>query len=120
MPPNKSRTLNPKYRYGIGEWYGKLFSELSDTEREKYARAQFLPRDELAELPCPFRGAEGAEVPCSKKGGVCSIRRYVLDPRTEAVAVAAGKDEGPVTTCPHRFKQDGAIFRWVGEKLLGT
>lgn len=120
MPQKRNPTAKVRARYGIGEWYGKVFSGLPAEKRREYARNQFLSGGERRAQPCPFRSSGGTEVSCSKEGGVCSIRRYVLDRGTGAVEVAAGEDGRLVTTCPHRFKQGGAIFRWVGEKLLGT
>lgn len=120
MARNTSGSPNPKQRYGTGEWYGRVFSELSPKERRLYAEMQFVEKGERQLTLCPFRSGGGLQVTCSKEGGVCSIRRYELDPQTESVSVAPGADGELVTTCPHRFKQKGAIFRWVGEKLLGT
>jgi hypothetical protein len=55
---------------------------------------------------------------CTKQGGVCSLREYKQTVTRGSTAVApAGSLR---TTCPHRFLEDGEIFKWVGEVLLGT
>jgi hypothetical protein len=63
----------------------------------------------IAGLDCPFQENRT----CTKKGGVCSLRRY------EQI------DNGPVkgvgllvTTCPNRFLEDDTIFEWIGEEIL--
>ena len=79
-------------RYGIAEWFGQPFTHLPVDERKTLARAALRQSDPL---PCPFqRGTP----PCSKRGGVCSLR----------VGPAP-----PVITCPNRFKEDDLIPRWL-------
>jgi hypothetical protein len=95
--------LKVKIRYGIGEWYGRDFSALTVPEMKELVRAQFR------ELDCPFRPGK-----CNKKGGVCSLREFAL---TERGVVATGPI---VTTCPQRFLQEGRIFEWIGQTLLGA
>ena len=55
---------------------------------------------------------------CTKLGGVCSLREYaqtvVEGPPTVAPTGSLR------TTCPYRFLEDGEIFKWVAEVLLGT
>lgn len=67
--------------------------------------------------PCPFRG-NGA--PCTKTGGVCSLRLYHLAGATGGVVAAAGNRGMLRATCPNRFLERGLIFSWIGEALLGT
>jgi len=109
-----------KKRFGIGEWYGRLFKELTAEGRRELARVQFVKKEQRPPLLCPFRSTEGSHVACPKEGGICSIRVYELDPARGVVSVPEGEASQLVTTCPHRFKQQGAVFRWIGETLLGT
>ena len=79
-------------RYGIAEWFGQPFAHLSPDERMKLARAALR---QTTSPPCPFqRGTP----PCSKRGGVCSLR--------------AGPAPS-VITCPNRFKERDLIPRWL-------
>jgi len=104
-------------RFGIGEWYGELFTGLSPEARR--SRAALQRPGPLPDVPCPFLSRSGFNVRCNKKGGVCSLRLYVRDPTTGDVAVAPD-DQGRLrTTCPNRLKEDGTIYRWVGETLIG-
>jgi hypothetical protein len=41
-----------------------------------------------------------------------------LEEETKRVSWPAGEASHLVTTCPHRFKQGGFIFNWIGESLL--
>jgi hypothetical protein len=52
---------------------------------------------------------------CNKNGGVCSLIPYCHD--ADGTVVASGKF---VTVCLNRFWQDAAVFRWIGEAVLGT
>lgn len=107
-----------KTRYGIGERYGKSFVRLSPEKRRELARIQTLKKGKRPKINCPFRSASGIQVPCAKPGGVCSLRHYQLDEETRRVSWPTGGDGLLVTTCPHRFKQGGLIFNWIGETLL--
>jgi Restriction endonuclease NotI len=120
MAQRKRKAAKPMYRYGIGEWYGKVFTGLSAEERRRYAKMQFLPKRDEPAPPCPFRTTEDTRVPCSKAGGVCSIRRYMFDSAARSVTAASAEGGQLVTTCPHRFKEAGTVFRLVGERLLGA
>lgn len=97
-------------RYGTGELYGFDLTALTPE------RVRELTGAEHAKELCPFKPQEANKPPprCSKKGGVCSLRRYTLDAGGVTVTGA------PVTTCPHRFLERGLIFEWVGETLLGN
>src|SRR5690554_5545708 len=69
-------------RYGIAEWYGLDFANLSP-ERIR----------EIASDPpkiCPFRYPSGK---CNKRGGVCSLRKY-----SEIGATVTPVDQSIVTT----------------------
>lgn len=115
-----NKQKNVRTRYGIGEWYGKLFSYMTTDERRELARVQFLKKSARPSLACPFRSTETSALPCTKEGGVCSIRLYAFDPATRTAMVAEGEAGQLVSTCPQRFKQSGTVYRWVGETVLGT
>ena len=100
--------MNRPRRFGIGEWYGRAYTGLTAEERRTYAAGD-------GSHPCPFRMGGGK---CTKRGGVCSFRLYedadgVTVPATDAEA-------GLRVLCPRRFEEEEAIFRWVGEVVLGT
>lgn len=98
-------------RYGAAELYGFDFASLPPQCLRELAAADHK------NTGCPFKVREaGKPAPtCSKKGGVCSLRQYTQDNNGSVVPSSL-----PVTTCPHRFLEDGVIFEWVGEALLGT
>jgi len=100
----------PQYRFGIGEWYGRSFLSLPPVERARYAELQF---DGGAVPDCPFVGS-----PCSKPGGVCSLRSYERASEISAVTVDR-RGSTFRTICPTRFEQSGEIYRWIGEVVVG-
>lgn len=98
-------------RYGTGELYGYDFSALSPE------RIRELSRASNKDVVCPFRPPEPGKPKskCNKKGGVCSLRQFLLTDD------GGGKATGePVTTCPNRFLEGNLVMKWVGETLLGT
>ena len=101
-------------RYGIAEWFGEPFAPMPANRRQELARFA-LQEDDLtnADMPkCPF---QAGNPPCSKKGGVCSIRTYRKDP-SDPLSDRIGRPRGrPVITCPARFQQDNLIPRWLAE-----
>ena len=100
-------------RYGIGEWYGDVVEHADVGTLERYALENF---ESGSVPPCPFKQAAYPGEPCSKPGGVCTLRRHShADDGSVTV-----RDEPFVTTCPNRFWQDNFIFEWIGEALLGT
>lgn len=101
----------PVPRYGIGEWYGKLITNLSTGELNRYGAMGSRTSGE----PCPFRQASFRNEPCNKKGGVCSLRLYA---QTETAVVPVETPQGLVTLCPRRFWDDNIIFKRIGETLL--
>ncbi|HWD19596.1 MAG TPA: NotI family restriction endonuclease [Verrucomicrobiae bacterium] len=108
MPEPKKPRL--RSRYSIGEWYGRGFETFTPQERRDLA-AYESTAIELRGEPCPMQPGST----CNKKGGVCSLRLY------EQTGDGPVMGSGPlVTTCPRRFLEDNAIFRWVGETLLQT
>ena len=99
-------------RYGIGEWYGHLISDLSATELKTFAE---IGSSSFANVPCPFRISADPAAKCKKKGGVCTIRRHVKDDLGGIYL------DGPfVTLCPSRFWDNNEIFSWIGSALLGN
>ncbi len=99
--------------YGIGEWYGKLFTHLSAEERRSFARMQQFSKRDRPQQPCPFRSTTERVVPCNKEGGVCSLRLYEK-PATGPVQVVGQL----CTVCPKRFEEGNLVFRWIGETIL--
>ena len=100
--------------YGIGEWYGRLFTHLSPEERLTFARIQGLAKKDRPQQPCPFRSTAERTMPCNKEGGVCSLRLY------EKRGIGSARAIGQLcTVCPKRFEEDNLIFRWIGKKILG-
>ena len=98
-------------RYGTGELYGFDFSALPA------ARVRELSSAPYKSQVCPFKPVPpGKPAPkCNKKGGVCSLRQFVLYEHDRV----EGTGE-PVTTCPNRFLEGNLVAQWVGETLLGT
>ena len=119
MAKKPQSSSKPRFRYGIGEWYGKSFVRLASGERRRLAEIQSRDRKTRPILPCPFRSTASEEIPCSKEGGVCSIRLYQQETKTGFVSPAARDGGSLVTTCPYRFQQSGSAIRWIGETLLG-
>lgn len=106
----------PKIRYGIAELFGYQIDRITKDERDKLLK--YSLSNSIKEYPrCPFRLADNkGERKCSKKGGVCSIRRYQdragLGERIPGI-------EGTLTvTCPYRFHENKEVFLWVGEQIL--
>jgi hypothetical protein len=111
--------VKTRHRYGIGEWYGRSLTHLTAEERKRYAKIQKLKQSSTETPVCPFRGGLEEKIPCTKKGGVCSIRLYEQQGTTGPVFVPSGETGNLVTVCPYRFEQNGTILKWVGETLLG-
>ena len=93
-------------RYGIAEWYGKPFSGLSRDQRRRLGEIA-LERSRRAP-PCPF---QRNTPPCRKRGGVCSLQRYLP---------AGGGRLGPPTgetaiVCPERFEDGQLLVFWLAE-----
>jgi hypothetical protein len=115
----ENRSKRPQSRFGIGEWYGKSFTTLSSDERKHFAQIQLKPQSERPSQACPFLSQYGRNVDCWKSGGVCSLRKYLRSADTGEVSVSS---EGGLirTTCPSRFEEDGKVYKWIGEVILGT
>ncbi|MHB1425233.1 MAG: NotI family restriction endonuclease, partial [Gemmataceae bacterium] len=110
-----ARASKPQHRFGIGEWYGKSFVNLTSQERRHFAEIQQNPQ---ANLPsCRFLSTKEHPRPCWKTGGVCSLRSYEQAGKLVHVDPAGGTLRA---TCPSRFEEDGEVYRWIGEVLLGN
>lgn len=104
-------------RFGIGEWYGFLFTHLTEEQRREFAAIQSLPKKERLPMACPFQSVAEREVACSKAGGVCSLRLYASS-GADRVEAAEGEEGSLRTVCPNRFEEGGLVYRWVGKTLL--
>lgn len=109
-----SRFQKYRFRFGIGEWYGKSFIHLTPLELREFARIQGLKKKDRPTQMCPAR----QDTPCTKEGGICSIRMYRQSSPAGDVSVAPGDWGSLRTTCPHRFLESGTIFEWVGQTVL--
>jgi hypothetical protein len=117
--PDEHSPSAPKLRrrYGIGEWFGRSFVEMSAVERAEVAQA--ISRGEADRL-CPWRSRSGQPRACTKKGGVCSLRLYEQNTDTGEVWAPGGDKAGFCTTCPERFYEDDMVFAWIGEVMLAS
>ena len=89
-------------RYGIAEWYGHPFLNLSPQDRRRFSERAL---SDQPPPPCPFRA-----MPCNKRGGVCTIQQY--EPDGEYISHAVGD---PAIVCPVRFEQEQMLIRWLAE-----
>lgn len=153
--PTATNTVD-RSRFGIGEWYGRSFTDLTPDERKDFAdytlpsgvsmpaadRERLLKlraksvrtireEERLATLenaftaerngtkPCPFKQLDGyGPTPCTKPGGVCSLRLYEQNSSGAVQAVAFPR--GALrATCPSRFHESTIAFRWASREILG-
>lgn len=56
-------------------------------------------------------------LPCTKAGGVCTIRLYE-QATGGSVAPVSGLEGQLRTVCPYRFEENSLIYSWVGETIL--
>lgn len=108
-----ARRPGVEIRFGIGEWFGKSFTLLTDSQRKKFCDTRASTMD------CPFRSTRGEGQTCNKNSGVCSLRLYQANRDTGQVTPVQGPEGMLRTTCPSRFLEDDKVFRWIGEELLG-
>lgn len=92
-------------RFGICEWYGESFATMSSARRRDLAA---IALREGNPPDCPF---QKRKVPCSKRGGVCTLRRYNRTVGGEVVP----SDESPVIVCPNRFDEEDLVIHWLAE-----
>lgn len=104
-----------RFRFGIGEWYGYLLHRLDVDELKLYADIQKMAKSDRPLQPCPFQG-----VACTKAGGICSVRLYVEHRDTKEVEPSLGDAGRLRIVCPYRFRENGLIYRWVSETILGS
>jgi hypothetical protein len=114
------KSTRQRSRYGVGEWYGKLFCTLNAEERIAMASISLAPARKNQALPCPSRSRGAQQVPCSKAGGVCTLRLYEWHAEANIARPAEQPAGGLRTTCPYRFEQNSTIYKWIGETLLST
>ncbi|NKM27886.1 NotI family restriction endonuclease [Rhizobium laguerreae] len=108
-PTGRNRSQD-QAKYGIAEWYGRLYRNMGASERASYLNPISIPQ-------CPFLAAVPDLAPngstrCSKKGGVCSIRNFT---QTDDQDVRFGKI---TSTCPNRFLEDRTVIDHVGRLML--
>ena len=120
MKPPIKKVPKPEFKFGIGEWYGKSFADLTGDQRRQFAAIQFLPKEIRPKQLCPFLSRPEKSVNCHpeksvnchKEGGICSLRSYERSRLTGSVALDSRRSP-LVTTCPSRFEQNGTIYSWV-------
>ncbi len=93
-------------RYGIAEWYGQPFLNLSPDARRRLA-ATAAGQDRKVP-PCPF---QKDSPPCRKRGGVCSLHRYEKG-QDGRLGSPLG---GPAIVCPARFEEKQLLVSWLAE-----
>ena len=93
-------------RYGIAEWYGQPFLNLSPATRRRMAKIAL--QEERAIPPCPF---QKNQPPCRKRGGVCSLRRYEKG-QDERIGSPKG---APAIVCPARFEEKQLLVSWLAD-----
>ena len=104
MSPQRRNPGKRPERYGIAEWYGRVFTALSAAERQDFAATP----EKGNRPPCPF---QAGKPPCTKAGGVCSIQRYRKTGH-DRIGEAVGE---PVITCPKRFDEESLLVRWLAK-----
>jgi len=102
--------------FGIGEWYGRLFTAITAEERRQLAQIAQQPINSAHTPQCPFRGTPKERPLCKKRGGVCTLRLYQV---VDGQATPASDPGVLRTVCPHRFREDDKIIAWVGKTVLG-
>ena len=82
---------------------------MSSERRRELAR---VAMKQAAPPRCPF---QAGNIPCGKRGGVCSQRNY--RPYTENhLTDRIGEPTGPpIIMCPKRFDQGGVVHRWLAD-----
>ena len=105
-------------RYGIAEVFGRPIDRLDKGERDVLLeQALHSPVRESPE--CPFRlPSQAGLTRCSKRHGICSIRRYRNDAGVARRLPDA--DDSPTITCPFRFHEGLTVFRWIARELIRT
>lgn len=118
--PKPKGAPRPRQRYGIAEWFGHDFLRMAPGERSYLALQQQLPKRQREHQTCPFRSTGEANSPCTKSGGMCSVRPYTETVTDQGRIISLQGPETIVTICPYRVREGGMIYRWVSEVILGT
>ena len=92
-------------RYGIAEWYGEPFVEMSSKRRQELASVAL---GSVKPPLCPF---QRGRITCGKRGGVCSFQRYEFGENDRLKLIKSN----PVIICPQRFQESDIIIRWLAE-----
>jgi hypothetical protein len=107
--------------WGIAEWFGQDVLTMSEEERRDAAdRALAAQSHGMKNAPqplCPFLSSIKPGSPCTKKGGICSIRQYA------ATTPATPVDAQPTTLCPNRFlefRNEETVFGHISRELFGS
>ena len=108
--------MRPRRRFGIGEWYGMSLLKMSPAERTKLAQMHVNEDPSLKNISCPFRSTIEEVVPCTKAGGICSLRLY--EEKVGTVKAVEGVVGYLRATCPNRFQQETLMYDWVSEVVL--
>jgi hypothetical protein len=116
--PRQARSV--QRTLGIAEWYGLCFEHLPAGRRREFAKLQLLPAKQRPRQDCLPRCVADKRPPCTKNSGVCSMRLVEREGDDAAVGIVAGPEGQPITVCPYRFYEDGRVFQWIGETILGT
>ncbi|MHB9144317.1 MAG: NotI family restriction endonuclease [Symbiobacteriia bacterium] len=117
----KSAKKDNQFRYGIGEWFGTPFTNLTDADRKKLNQLRKVTgkkKRTTPEFECPFKTREDKKEYCNKSSAICTLRLYKKDDDTGKTVVAAHPHGMLRATCPSRFLEDNTIFKWVGKELL--
>ena len=119
--PDKNGRLKKAERSRLVALESKLISQGNLPQRERLrldALRAKLTQELATNKPCPFRSTETDVRPCTKDGGVCSLRLYS---QTElGISAVSGERGGIRALCPNRFHDKNEILAWVGEVVLGT
>jgi hypothetical protein len=109
-------------RFGIGEWFGKVLTQMETSERLYFATEVLKEKKHRDPQHCPFQPRK-ENARCTKEGGVCSLRLYSYKPDEKTRRAAGERVAGPQgelrATCPYRFHEGLDVFHWVGETILG-
>jgi hypothetical protein len=106
-------------RFGVGEWFGTLFSSMTVDERSRCVQDSKIRKREERPV-CPFKlRSNGLPQPCSKESGVCSLQLFSKG-EDDSVLPVTGAQGALRCTCPYRFFEGGVVQAWIGEELLGT
>lgn len=112
----RKRSIGP--RFGIGEWFGRPFVDLTIEDRE--ALLPETKKKKSKRLACPFKNTgDPSKNYCNKDSGVCTMQLYARG--EDGIVESVPGNHGVLRClCPNRFLEDDLVRRWVGEVLLDT